>query len=106
MIDVYEITFKDDHFCKIKICQEDSQGQEIQESAVCFQYKELWDSAVNQHVTNFLRKHPNITKFEEYRDQERFITVYNFVSDDGSKLKIDATNSIQNMDIIKKLKKI
>lgn len=106
MIDVYEIKFKDQHFCKIKVCQEDPNGQELPESSVCFLYNELWDSAVRNHVENFIRKHPKMKSFDEYKDKERFVNVYKFIAEDGSRLQIDAIPAVQDMEIIKKLKKL
>lgn len=105
MIDVYEITFKDETLCQIKICQEDQNGKEIAESSVCFMYKENWNSAINIHVDNFLRKHPTIKAFEETRDQIRMIDVYKAISDDDSRITIDATRQVKGMDIIKRLMK-
>lgn len=105
MIDVYEIKFEDNENCVVKMCKEDELGKEIQESTVCLRYKETWESTISEHITGFFNKHQSIKTFEETKDIIRGLMVYKFVTEDGSRMTIDATPRIKNMEAIKKAKK-
>ena len=105
MIDVYEIRFKDSDNCTIRICQEDEKGNEVEQLNVCLKYKDSWSAAISEHITSFFKKHPIVKTFEETKDTMRMMTVYSFITEDGSRLKVDAIDKVKEMSEIIAAKK-
>lgn len=105
MIDIYEIRFKDSDDCIIKICKEDEHGNAVTELDVCLRYKDSWEAAVSEHITNFFSKHPNVSSFSEEKDTIRMLDVYKIVTEDGSRLTVDAIEKVKDMKTIKNAKK-
>lgn len=105
MIDVYEIRFKDADDCIIKICKEDEHGNSVTELDVCLRYRDTWTTAVSDHITNFFSKHPHVKTFSEEKDMTRMLDVYKIVTEDGSRLTVDAIDKVKEMKVIKEAKK-
>ncbi len=104
MIDIYEIRFKDSDTCTIKICQKDTKGNEVIALDVCLKYKETWESALNNHITSFFNKHPNVLTFEETYDELRALTSYKITTTDQSILIVDSIEQVEKIPNIKKAK--
>jgi len=105
MIDIYEIRFKDSDSCIIKICKEDEHGNAVTELDVCLRYKDSWETAVSEHISNFFSKHPDVKSFDEEKDTIRFLDVYKIVTEDGSQLTVDAIDKVKELKAIKQAKK-